>query len=397
MSKEVDKGYGTRSQAYIALTLATIAMIVCFMSWSNFAPLAKQVSQMFHLSVTQRTLLLATPVLLGSIMRIPIGILSDKYGGKKVYLILMAFILIPLIMIPHVHSFGMLVFAALLVGMAGTSFAVGVSYASVWFPKKQQGLALGIVSMGNMGNAVAALTLPYISKSYGFDAVYYFLIILTIVIGVIFAIFCREMPVDKSKTISGALSVAKESSTWYLSLFYFLTFGLFVAFSNLTPTFLTDLFNFDQVTAGLYSALFACLCTLVRPLGGALADRKKPINLLVWTFLAIIVFSIAIMLSFNSEFFFIASIVLVGLAAGIGNGVIFKMVPDVSTGNTGAVTGFVGAMGGLGGFFPPLVIGWIKQWTGSYELGIGLLVLTGIICLFALWAHFIRHQSSAAK
>lgn len=164
MSSVKDVAHGSRRNAYTALILSTLAMIVCFMSWSNFAPLASQIAEMFNLDVSQRTLLLATPVLLGSIMRIPVGILSDRYGGKKVYLILMAFILIPLIMIPHVHSFGMLLFAALLVGMSGTSFAVGVSYASVWFPPEQQGLALGIVSMGNMGNAVAAMTLPYISN-----------------------------------------------------------------------------------------------------------------------------------------------------------------------------------------------------------------------------------------
>lgn len=392
-----DVAHGNRANAYVALTLATIAMIVCFMSWSNFAPLAAQVGKMFNLSVSERTLLLATPVLLGSIMRIPVGILSDKYGGKKVYLILMAFILIPLFMIPRVHSFGMLIFAAFLVGMSGTSFAVGVSYASVWFPKEQQGLALGIVSMGNMGNAVASMTLPYISKSYGFTAVYNFLMVLTVVIGVIFALCCKEMPVDKTKTLKGALSVTKESSTWYLSLFYFLTFGLFVAFTNLTPLFLTGLFNYSAVKAGLYAALFAFVCTIIRPVGGAMADHMRPMALLQWVFVAIILFALVIMFSFHVQVMFIAGIVLVGLAAGVGNGVVFKMVPYVSTGNTGAVTGFVGAMGGLGGFFPPLVIGWIHDWTGSYELGIGLLVLTGVICWFALWKHFIKGDFHIVK
>lgn len=330
-------------------------------------------------------------------MRIPVGILSDRYGGKKVYLILMAFILIPLIMIPHVHSFGMLLFAALLVGMSGTSFAVGVSYASVWFPAEQQGLALGIVSMGNMGNAVAAMTLPYISKAAGFDAVYYFLIILTIIFGLLFAIFCKEMPVDKSKTIAGALSVTKDGGTWYLSLFYFLTFGLFVSFTNLTPTFLTGMFKYNPVTAGLYSALFAFVCTLVRPLGGYIADKKRPMGILQWVFVAIVIFTFLIMASFHHEGMFIAGIVLVGLAAGIGNGVVFKMVPYVSKGNTGAVTGFVGAIGGLGGFFPPLVIGYIYQWTGSYELGLALLALTGLICWFALWKHYIHGNVHIVK
>lgn len=397
MANQVNIQTENRGRAYLTLALATVAMIVCFMSWSNFAPLASDLAKMFHLSVGQRTLLLATPVLLGSIMRVPVGILSDKYGGKKVYLILMVFILIPLIMIPMVHSFGMLLVAALLVGMAGTSFAVGVSYASVWFPPEQQGLALGIVSMGNMGNAVAALTLPSISKGYGFDAVYYFLIGLTIILALLFAVFCKEMPVDKTKTIMGALSVAKESSTWYLSLFYFLTFGLFVSFTNLTPLFLGDVFGVPQIQAGLYAALFAGLCTVIRPVGGYAADRKRPMQLLQWCFIGIALFALLIMLTFKSQPLFITGIVGVGLVAGFGNGVIFKMVPYVSKGNTGAVTGFVGALGGLGGFFPPLVVGWLHGLTGQYQVGILLLVLFAILCLYVLWKRFIHGDFHIVK
>lgn len=397
MASQEDVAHGSRYNAYMALTLSTIAMIVCFMSWSNFAPLAAQVATMFHLSVGQKTLLLATPVLLGSIMRIPVGILSDKYGGKKVYIILMIFILIPLFMITKVHTLGMLLFAALLVGMAGTSFAVGVSYASVWFPAEKQGFALGIVAMGNMGNAVAALTLPRISASGGFESVYHFLMIITVVIMVLFAIFCKEMPTDNSKTIGGALSVAKESSTWYLSLFYFLTFGLFVSFTNLTPMFLGDIFGVNAVTAGIYAALFAFLCTIVRPIGGSAADKFRPMTMLQWVFVLIALFSLVIMFSFSSQPIFIVGIVGTGLAAGWGNGVIFKMVPYVSKGNTGAVTGFVGAVGGLGGFFPPLVVGWIKGWTGSYQWGIALLVLTALVCWYVLRRRFITGDVHIVK
>ena len=154
--------------------------------------------------------------------------------------------------------------------------------------------------------------------------------ILTVVIGVIFAIFCKEMPTNPNKTMGEALSVAKESSTWYLSLFYFLTFGLFVAFTNLTPLFLTGMFNYSQVTADLYAALFAGVCTIIRPVGGFMADKMRPMMLLQWVFVAIIAFAILIMVSFKSQPLFIAGIVLVGLAAGVGNGVVFKMVPYVS-------------------------------------------------------------------
>lgn len=397
MAENQSAATGSRFNAYMALNLATVSMIVCFMAWSNFAPLASDIAVMFHLSVSQRTLLLATPVLLGSIMRIPMGILSDKYGGKKVYLLLMIFILIPLFMITRVHTFAMLLVAALLVGMAGTSFAVGVSYASVWFPPQQQGLALGIVSMGNMGNAVAALTLPWISKTHGFDAVYYFLMILTVVLAILFGVLCKEMPVDKTKTMRGALSVAKESSTWYLSLFYFLTFGLFVSFTNLTPLFLGDVFGVPQITAGLYAALFAGLCTIIRPIGGFAADKKRPMQMLQWIFIGIAAFALLIMLTFKMQALFVTGIVGVGLVAGFGNGVIFKMVPYVSKGNTGAVTGFVGAMGGLGGFFPPLVVGWIHGITGHYQLGIFLLVLTALLCWFVLWRRFIHGDVHIVK
>lgn len=142
--------------------------------------------------------------------------------------------------------------------------------------------------------------------------------------------------------------------------------------------------------AGIYAALFAAICTIIRPVGGSLADKHRPMQLLQWVFVFVAGFSAVIMFSFSNQLVFIIGLVGVGLAAGIGNGVVFKMVPYVSKGNTGAVTGFVGAIGGLGGFFPPLVIGWIKQWTGHYELGIFLLIVTAFICWYALWHRFIH-------
>jgi NNP family nitrate/nitrite transporter-like MFS transporter len=160
---------------------------------------------------------------------------------------------------------------------------------------------------------------------------------------------------------------------------------------------LEDIFRVPQVTAGLYAALFAGLCTVVRPIGGAAADKWRPMQMLQWIFIGITVFAVIITLTFSNQSLFIFGIVGAGLIAGFGNGVIFKMVPYVSQGNTGAVTGFVGALGGLGGFFPPLLVGWIHTWTGSYRLGIVLLALTGLVCWYALWRRFIHGDVHIVK
>ncbi|MCI1986367.1 MAG: NarK/NasA family nitrate transporter [Lactobacillus sp.] len=382
-----------RFNATMALIMGTLAMMGCFMAWSSFAPLAAQIAKTFSLSVSQRTLLLATPVLLGSILRIPVGIFSDRYGGKKVYIILMLFVLIPLFLVPRVHSFGLLLFVALLLGMSGTSFAVGISYVSVWFPPERQGLVLGIASLGNLGNAISALTLPRIAQHWDFTMVYNFLIGVLLVLIVIFAIFCKEMPVNKNKSFKDSLAVAKDVNTWYLSLFYALTFGLFMSFSNLTPTMLGSLFKMSPVDAGLWAAAFGAMCTIVRPVGGVLSDKFRPMALLQWVLIGIGVFALELSGTLGAMLPFELGLVMIGVIAGLGNGIIFKMVPYVSKGNTGAVTGFVGAIGGLGGYFPPILLGVIQQATGSYTLGLVLLAVFAGLCWLVLWRNFIRGGS----
>lgn len=387
----------TKLNATMALVMGTLAMVVSFMAWSSLAPIANQVSTQFDLSVAQKNFLIATPVLLGSVMRIPMGIFSDKYGGKKVYILLMLFSLIPLFMIPHVHSYGALIFSALLLGMIGTSFAVSISYVSVWFPPEKQGAVLGITGMGNIGNAVAALVLPTIAKSYQISGVYYFLIGLMILMIILFAVLCKEMPVNKDKSFKEALSVAKEKDTWYLALFYFLTFGVFVSLSNLLPSLLTDQFAVDPVQAGLWAAAFAAVCTCCRPLGGVFADKVRPMTLLKWCFVGLFAGALVLTFLLNSFVGFALGILVVAVFAGLGNGIVFKMVPYVSESNTGAVTGFVGAAGGLGGYFPPIVLGVIKQATGSYQFGFIFLAIFIVICLFVLWKVFIKDNERIVK
>lgn len=373
----------------MAVIMGTLSMVGCFMVWSCLSPLAAHIAHAFNLTISERTLLLATPVLLGSILRIPVGILSDRFGGKKVYIILMLLLLIPVYMVPRVHSYGVLLFLAFLIGISGTSFAVGIAYSTVWFPPERQGLILGLTGLGNLGSAVAALTLPRIMKHYSFTTVFDVLDIILVVLIVLF-FFCKEMPIDKNKTLKQALSVTKDPNTWYLSVFYFLTFGLFVTLTTIVPTILGGLFKMDAVTAGLWAATVSALCTLIRPFGGQAADKIRPVKLLKWTFIGIAIFIVGICFSEHSEVAMLTCLIITGLIAGAGNGIVFKMVPYVSKGNTGSVTGFVGAAGGLGGYFPPIILGFVKQHTGSYALGFALIALLAIVCLLLLWHKYIK-------
>lgn len=388
----------TKKDSITALIMATVAMAVSFMVWASLSPVANQIAVSFDLSASQKSLLIATPVLLGSIMRIPMGILSDRLGGKKVYIGTMIFIILPLIFVPMVQSFPPLILLALLLGMAGTTFAIAISYVSAWFPPEKQGLILGIAGMGNIGNALAGLIIPQINSNWGFDWIYYSLIIALIVIILLFATLAKEMPISsEKKTLKQQLSVVKDKNTWFLSLFYFLTFGSFVALSNYLPSFMSDQFLMNPVNAGLVSAAFAAVATLMRPVGGVVADKMNPTKLLSGLFICVILFALGMAVLLENYVIFTTCIFLTALAVGLGNGVVFKMVPMVSKGNTGAVTGFVGAAGGLGGFFPPLVLGAVKESTGSFALGFVFLGIFACICLIVVWMVYIRPKMSEQK
>lgn len=389
----------SKSKSVIALTMGTLSMMVCFMVWLSLSPLVGVIlaHNGIELSEFQRTFLLATPILLGSIMRVPMGILSDKYGGKRIYIILMLFLIIPVLMIPRVGSFGMMMFAALLLGMSGTSFAVGISYVTGFFPPEQQGLVLGIAGVGNIGTAFSSFFFPRIEKSMGLDSVFYLLIALLVVFVLLMIFIAPESKKNENASMGKSLAVAKEKDTWYLALFYFLTFGLFMAMTNLLSTFMVNLFNSNLVDAGLWAAIFAVLGTLTRPVGGYLSDKIRPMTLLKYDFIAITLVAIILGIFLHTKGIFLTIMVLIGILVGLGNGIIFKMVPFVSDSNTGAVTGFVGAMGGLGGYFPPIILGVIKQATGGYQLGIYLIAVFAIICLVLLQKVYISGSHKIVK
>lgn len=366
-----------------ALLLSTWAMTASFVIWNVFAPIAGEIQEAFQLSNLQKSILIAAPILLGSILRIPMGVYTDRFGGKKVFLAVMLFLIFPLMTASLAQSYWLLMSSAVFIGLAGTTFAVCIAYVSRWFPSERQGLVLGLAGLGNLGGAIANYSLPIVVEQAGLPWVFWGLSIMIIITAILFMLGTKELPAPANpKSFKQSMAVLRERPTWYLSLFYFLTFGGFVAFSVYLPTFLKDLFQLTASEAGVRTAGFIVVATFIRPLGGLLADKLGSRSVLTVVFLGVILASLGMAISLNQYSLFSFSCLMAAAMLGIGNGAVFQMVPEVSLENTGAVTGVVGAAGGLGGFFPPILLGLIKEWTGEYTLGFVLLTAFACVCLW---------------
>ncbi len=375
-----------KNRKYVALGSATIAFAVSFAAWSLFAPLATQLQTQYHISDFQISILIAIPVILGSIARIPMGVLTDRFGGRRVMTALLLFSAIPCLGLLSAGSYPAFVIWAFFLGMAGSSFAVGIPFVSRWFEPEQQGLVAGIFGMGNIGTAISARLAPQIAKASGWQAVFLVFAIVLFVTAVAFYFVATDAPVPPgpTKTMTQRLSVLKENRlVWLFSLFYFVTFGCFVAFSLYLPKLLTDLYKLDKLDAGNRTAIFVVFATLARPVGGWLSDKLGASRVLTGTFTVVIL--AALILTFQTQVIILTMCYLVSaIFLGMGSGAVFKLVPQYFAKDAGTVTGLVGAAGGLGGFFPPLIMGAVKSTLGNYSVGYLLLALTSGICLFLL-------------
>jgi len=362
------------------LYTSMLSMVVAFVVWSMISPIAPQLQSIYHLSSFSKSIVVATPVLLGSLFRIPLGMLTDRFGGRLVYTLLMVYLVIPLVGISTAHTFRALIFWEVLLGVAGTSFAVGIGHVSAWFPPERQGLVLGITALGNIGTAVAGFTVPTLFLAIGLRNTFLVMIVPVLLAAAALWLFTRDpQPEPKPKSAENASTEFTaeafwgNSHLWSLSLYYFITFGGFVAFGNYLPTLLQSQFQLSPVSAGFRSSGFVVLATFIRPVGGYLADRIRP-NWLLWAvFLLLGVFASLLAVGLYSMPLTTVSALAIAALLGIGNGSVFKLVPLYFPGKTGKATGIVGAIGGLGGFFPPLVMGAIYQATGNYAGGLLLL------------------------
>lgn len=372
------------------LFLATVAFAVSFSVWGLIAGLAPLLKAELALSATETSVMVAVPVLIGAIGRLWVGLITDRFGGRLVFSALLFASVLPPLALAVNHSYGSLLFWGLWLGVAGSSFPVGIALVSQWFPAEKQGTALGIFGAGNIGQSVAVFFGPVLARRFGMAATFACFGMLSLVWGLVFAVWARNAGTSAPpKTLRDNLRVLRtEPLTWVLSLLYFLTFGGFVALGVYLPILLKELFSLDPADAGARTAGFILLATACRPVGGWLSDRWSGQRVLYG-----VCWGIALIAWFMAcPFIHTFTLGALGCAAllGLGNGAVFKLVPQYFPAQTGTVTGLVGAAGGLGGFFPPLVLGVLNDFTGSYSAGFLLLSAFALGCTWIFWHTFLR-------
>jgi NNP family nitrate/nitrite transporter-like MFS transporter len=377
------------------LALATLAFLVCFTSWGLVSPIARKLQDQLGLSNTRTAILLAVPVLCGSLLRLPFGVLADRFGGRRMFTITMLVSAVPAVAIGYANSFWSLTVVAFLLGGAGAAFAIGVPFVAGWWRGPRLGFAVGIYGVGTGGTALAAVFVPRVTKNWGREYVGWGMAVLLVGVGLLIWALARDSESSAPPARYGEVL----RSGWRLhrlSLLYFVTFGGFVAMTVFLPKLLSDWFGFSSVDAGQRAAGFAALAVAARPVGGWLADRFGGGVVLVIS-LAGVAIDAAVLAAIarNPGIAEVtAACLTMGVFLGLGSGAVFKIVPHEFPNATGAATGIVGAVGGLGGFFPPLLMGVVKDSFGSYAIGfLGLVVFAAVGLLVTL--QILREEAGA--
>lgn len=371
--------------------LATLASTTGFWAWMAIAPLQNIYAQQMGLDQGQISIMLATPVLVGALGRIVVGAMTDRWGGRRMFAIVLIAAVPAVLLVALAGSIGsyvLLVVAGFLLGIAGTIFAVGIPFSSAWFPASRRGLATGIFGMGMIGTAVSAFATPRLAEGIGYLPTHLLIAGIMIAMAIVVALFLRESPAwrpSHEALVPKVVGALKLTITWQMSFLYAIVFGGFVAFSTFLPKYLLTIYpdDVDAVGAGTRTALFAAAAVVARPLGGVLADRFGP-KIISLVSLAGIVATAYIVGQQPPEGVLTGAVFLLMAAAmGLGMGAVFAWVgPSTPPDKVGAVTGVVAAAGGLGGYFPPLVMGATYQVeSNSYALGLWLLVLAGAAAL----------------
>ncbi|MCX0269694.1 MFS transporter [Nocardia zapadnayensis] len=381
----------------LMLVLATVGFALNFWAWALLSPLAPRFRDDLGLNSFQESLVVAVPVIVGSLGRIPIGALADRYGGRLMFPVVSLITVLPVLFLGLVgHSaLAALLIGGFFLGIGGTVFAVGVPFVSAWFPPEKQGLAIGVYGMGMGGTAISALTTVRLVEA-GNTATPFLLCALALVIYASVAWYLlRDAPGHTPPTESVAARLnqtVRLPATWAASVLYAVSFGGFVAFSVYLPSYLRTAYDLSQTDAANRMAGFVLLAVVMRPVGGWLADRFDAPTVLAATLCAVVIAASVQATTPGLAPTGTLAFLVLAAALGAGSGATFALVALIApVGKVGAVTGFVGAAGGLGGFVPPLVMGAVYEATADY--GPGLLALA-VVALVALLFTLIvvRHQ-----
>ena len=307
-------------------------------------------------------------------------------------------LLFPVFYISETTTFTGLIIGGIFLGIGGAVFSVGVTSLPKYYPKEKHGLVNGIYGMGNIGTAVSTFAAPVIATQIGWSMTVKLYLVLLLIFAILNFIFGDKQETKiKTPIIEQIKGVYKNEKLWFFSLFYFITFGSFVAFTVFLPNFLVTYFELEKVDAGMRTAGFIVVATLLRPVGGWLADKFQPLFLLMGAFAGLTLAAIVLAFSPGIGLYTVGSI-LIAAMAGIGNGVIFKLVPFYFNKQAGIVNGIVSMMGGLGGFFPPLLLATIHSMTGSYSIGFMAFSQVALVSLvLVVWLYYMDRVSLAKE
>ncbi len=411
----------SRADQTRALSLSTIAFTACFAVWTIFSIIGVAIKAELNLSEFQFGLLVATPVLTGSLVRIFLGVWTERYGGRIVFSLQMLAAALATWLLTFATTFAQYMVAALGIGLAGGSFIIGVAYVSRWYDKGHQGTALGIFGAGNVGAAVTKFVAPFVMVAWGWQGVANVWAIGLALMAVVFFVFAKDDPQLVERRAKGvkAPSLAEQFAplaklqVWRFSLYYFFVFGAFMALALWLPHYLIDVYGVDVRTAGMAAAVFSLSASLFRAYGGHLSDRFGARSVMYWTFgfSLILLFMLSyppatytIMgkdgpITFETEMGlwpFVVTLFVLGFFMSLGKAAVFKHIPVYYPNHVGSVGGLVGMIGGLGGFVLPIVFGAMLDATGIYTSCFALLFL--LVGVALVWMHLsIRAMERAAN
>jgi NNP family nitrate/nitrite transporter-like MFS transporter len=360
---------------------------LAFMVWVLLGPLGVQIAADLHLSPAQKGMMVATPILSGALLRVVMGLLVDQVKPKLAGAIGQLIIIVTLFVAWRVgvHSYEQALILGIFLGVAGASFAAALPLASRWYPAEHQGTAMGIAGAGNSGTALAALIAPSLAMAYGWTNVFGLALIPLVVVFVIYMTLAKNAPdCPPARSLTEYVNVLKDKDAWWFMFFYSVTFGGFVGLASSLTIYFNTQYGLDAKTAGFFTAACVFAGSLVRPIGGNVADRIGGVKSLTGMYMVAAVSLATVSFAPASAWSALAMFVVAMLSLGMGNGAVFQLVPQRFRKEIGVMTGMVGMAGGIGGFYLASSLGYSRQVTGSYQTGFMIFAALAVIALIGL-------------